>query len=85
MAHIQMCATITLPGRSAQLLTASPMDVENSMRACCDSFLPTDVPTNFVKSEGIFQILVQNSKNTDGNYRQNSMPPPKKYYSMFRQ
>jgi hypothetical protein len=84
MAHIQMCATITLPGRSTQLLTASPMDAENSMRACSDSFLPTDVPTNFEKSEGIFQILVQNSKNTDGNYRQNSMPPPKKYYSMFR-
>jgi len=57
MAHIQMCATITPPGRSAQLLTVSPMDAENSMRACSDSFLPTDVPTNFEKSEGIFQIF----------------------------
>jgi hypothetical protein len=43
-----------------------------------------DLLTDFKKSRGIFKILVRISKNTDGNYRQNLIPPPKKYYFMCR-
>jgi hypothetical protein len=65
---------VRLSGRSTQL----PMEASNAMRACSDTYLPTDSPTNFEKSGGIFKILVRNSKNTDGHYQQNLMSPSKK-------
>jgi len=72
--QIPMRATFRLPGRSVHLST----EEANPMRACSDIYLPTDVPMNFKKSGGIFKILVRNSKNTNENYQQNLMPPPKK-------
>jgi hypothetical protein len=78
MVHIPMRATVRLPGQLAQLPMESPTDAANPMHPCSDTFLPTDVPTDFEKSKGIFKILLRNSKNTDGNYRWNLMPPPKK-------
>ena len=80
MVHIPMRTTVKLSSRLAQL----PMDAANPMRACSDTPLPIDLPTDFEKSRGIFKILVRISKNTDGNYRQNLIPPPKKYYFMCR-
>ena len=65
MAHIPMRATVRLPSQSAQLSTASPMDAANPMRACSETILLTDVPTDFEKSGGILKNLVRNSKNTD--------------------
>jgi ABC-type microcin C transport system duplicated ATPase subunit YejF len=66
MAHIPMRATVRLPSQSAQLSTASPMDAANPMRACSESILLTDVPTDFEKSGGILKNLVRNLKNTNG-------------------
>jgi hypothetical protein len=72
--QIPIRATFRLPGRSAYLST----EAANPMRVCSDTYLPTDVPTDFEKSGGIFKILVRNSKNTNRNYQRNLMPPPKK-------
>jgi len=56
--QIPMCVTVRLPGWSAHLPTESPTKAANPMRMCSDTYLPTDVPTNFEKSRGIFKILV---------------------------
>jgi hypothetical protein len=57
-----MCVTVRLPGRSAHLPTESLTKAANPMRTCSDTYLPTDVPTDFEKSGGIFKILLRNSK-----------------------
>jgi hypothetical protein len=63
--QIQMRVTVRVLGRSAHLPTASPTEAANPMRACSDTFIPTDLKNSW----GILKILVRNSKNTDGIYR----------------
>ena len=71
--QIPMRATVRQRGRSAHL----PTEAANSMRSCSDTYLSTDVlRTSKILRD--FQILVGNLKNTNGHYRQNLMPPPKK-------
>jgi hypothetical protein len=67
MAHIPMRAIVRLPGWSTQLPTESLTDMENPMRLCSDTQLPTDLPADFKKSGGIFKILSANFK----KYRRN--------------
>jgi hypothetical protein len=62
-----MRATVRVPGQSAHLPKESPTEAANPMHACSDTYLSTDMPTNFKNSGGIFKILVRNSKNTDEN------------------
>ena len=76
-----MHATVRVPGQSTDLPKESPTEAGNPMRACSDTYLPTDMPTDFENSGGIFKILVRNSKNTDENYCHR----PRKYYSKIRQ
>jgi ABC-type microcin C transport system duplicated ATPase subunit YejF len=61
-----MRATVRLLGQSAHLLTASPTEAVNPMRACSETYLLTNMPTDFEKSGGIFKNLVRNLKNTNG-------------------
>ena len=53
-----MRATVRLLGQSAHLLTASPTEAANPMCACSETYLPTNMPTDFEKSRGIFKNLV---------------------------
>jgi hypothetical protein len=46
--QIPMRATVRQRGRSAHL----PTEAANSMRACSDTYLSTDVPTDFENLEG---------------------------------
>jgi len=79
--HIPMRATVRVPGQSAHLPNESPTEAANPMRACSDTYLPTDMPTDFENSGRIFKILVRNSKNTD----ENKCHRPRKYYSKICQ
>lgn len=62
-----MRATIRLLGRSSHLSAVSPIKAANPMRACSETYLPMDIPTDFEKSGGIFKNIVRNLKNTDEN------------------